>query len=309
MTHSETTGHYLHEVGQIDAVPVQVTVLGAFSIRVAQKSAGPWPRPSAKRVCELLMLRPDHRLPREVAREVLFANLPPKASANALRRAVSMARQALSRLGESGTRLLRADRAQLCIPAEIPLEIDLVTHETALRAGLGMEPGHERDATLSAALLQRAVLLDDEPYSDWAIKPRDALERLRQRALLELARDRASGHGKSRPDAVIDTWEACLAHDPASEEAAANLMRCYAALGQRQLVVRTYRRCRDGLEDLDLEPSSALENAYHRATKQDAELVGHWSQTATELERPYGDLVASRASRDLQISEGWTVAS
>jgi hypothetical protein len=47
--------------------------------------------------------------------------------------------------------LLRADRDHLCTPAEIPLEIDLVTHETALRAGLGMEPGLERDATPSAA--------------------------------------------------------------------------------------------------------------------------------------------------------------
>ena len=315
MKDSGITGHYLHQVhqinvDQIDAVPVRVTLLGAFSIRRAGTIAGPWPRPSAKRLCELLMLRSDHRLPKEVAREVLFARLRPEASANALRKAVSMARQALSPLGEVGSRLLWADRDHLCVSAEVPLEIDLVTHETALRSGLGMQPGGERDSALSAALVDSAILLGDEPYAHWALEPRDALERLRHRARLELARDRTTGHGRSRPDTVIDSWEACLAHDPASEEAAANLMMCYAALGQRQLVARTYRRCRQGLEELDLGPSPALERAYQGATHEDVDFVAPQSRAPGELEdKPRAGLVTGRTTRDTQIPKRWTVAS
>ena len=51
----------------------------------------PWARPSARRLCEILMVSPDHVVARDAAREMLFANLGPEASANALRRALSMA--------------------------------------------------------------------------------------------------------------------------------------------------------------------------------------------------------------------------
>lgn len=257
----------------VDVVPVKVQLLGPFSIRLGEERAGPWPRPSAKRLCELLLVRPDHRLLKEVAREVLFAGLAPDASANALGRAASMARQALSALGETGPRLLQADRCHIWVPENIHLEVDLVTHDAALRRALAMEPGPKRDGALSTALLQDGLLLEDEPYSDWALEPRDALQLLHQRARLELARDRADGHGRSEPAAVIDAWESCLAHDPASEESAAALMRAHSALGQRQLVVRTYRRCRDALEDLGLKPSAALERTYSSATADMLKLV------------------------------------
>ena len=41
-------------------------------------------------------------------------------------------------------------------------------------------------------------------------------------------------------------------------------MSAYAAQGQRHLVARAYRRCCDGLEELGLEPSVALEQAFQR---------------------------------------------
>ena len=121
------------------------------------------------------------------------------------------------------------------------------------------------DVALSMALAEDGVLLEDEPYADWALRPREALELVRQRARLELARDRARGRGRSAPEAVIEAWEACLAHDPACEEAASSLMRVYSARGQRQAVSVTYERCRAALEALGLRASPALEEA-QRAT-------------------------------------------
>ena len=64
------------------------------------------------------------------------------------------------------------------------------------------------------------------------------------------------------PRALFEAWEAVFSHDPASEEAAAALMGTYASEGQRQLAVRTYDRCRAGLQELGFEPSPALERAY-----------------------------------------------
>ncbi len=258
--------HSLHVASRLDKVPVTVTLLGRFTIGLDRNSAGPWPRPPARRVCEMLMLSPDRRLLKEVTAEILFSNRAPKASACALSKALSMARQALLPLGAVGAQLLRTDRDQIYTPAEIPVEIDLVTHEAALRCALATEPGRARDAALSAALLDDGVLLADEPYGDWALERRDALDMLRQRARLELARDRTNGYGRSQLDAIIDAWEMCLTHDLASEEAGITLMRSYAIRGQRQLVVRVYRRCRQGLEELGLIPSPAMEEAYRKAT-------------------------------------------
>ena len=90
---------------------VRVTVLGAFTIRLGARCVGPWYRPSAKRLCELLMLSPGLTLGREVAREALFADLSPAASASALSTALSLSRAALSALGEKGPSLLQSDRA------------------------------------------------------------------------------------------------------------------------------------------------------------------------------------------------------
>jgi DNA-binding SARP family transcriptional activator len=105
------------------------------------------------------------------------------------------------------------------------------------------------------------------------MQARGELERLRQHARMELARDRANGHGRSQPEALVDAWENCLRQDPASEEAAAALMTIYAARGQRQLVARVYRRCHDGLKELGLKPSAAVERALQRATED----AGPWA--------------------------------
>jgi DNA-binding SARP family transcriptional activator len=266
MERAPKIGHFRRIADPLDRVQVTVTLLGPFTIGHDGRSAGPWSRPPAKRLCELLMLAPDHRLPREALQEMLFSQLAPRASAKALTRAISLARQAVQPLGAVGPRLLRADRDHISVPAEIPLEIDLERHQAALGYALAMRPGVARDGALLAALLDDGVVLADEPYCDWALEPRDALEVLRQRARLELARDRTKGYGQSHLDAVIEAWEICLRHDPASEESAMALMRAYASRGERQLVVRTYRRSRVGLAELGLEPSTIMEHLYQSAT-------------------------------------------
>jgi class 3 adenylate cyclase len=234
-------------------------MLGPFAITLGENTAGPWPRPTAKRLCELVLVSSGRRIGREAACEVLFPNLSPDAASNALSKALTLARSVLSRLGAPAAELLEADRANIWVGSNCRLDIDFGPHEEALRSALRMEPGGRRDEALLAALSNEGVLLEDEPYADWAAGPREHLETLRQKARTELARDRARGEGRSQPEAVIEAWEKCLDHDPGSEEAASALMRLHAARGHRHLALQTYDRCRAALEDLGLRVSPALD--------------------------------------------------
>ncbi len=177
-----------------------------------------------------------------------------------------MARAALAGLGEPGEpapALLEADLTHIW--ANPAVEVDAAEHEQALRAALAMGPGHERDGLLATALADDGELLADEPYADWALRPRERLEALRQEARVALARDRARGAGDTRPEAQLAAWAACAEHDPASEEAAAALVRGYFAAGHRELAVRAYERCRAALGELGLGLSPWLEEVYATA--------------------------------------------
>jgi class 3 adenylate cyclase len=249
---------------------VTVNLLGPFTISVCGRAAGPWPRPTAKRLCELVFLSPGWRVSRDLAREELFPGLDAHAGARALSKALSLARGVLFELGEPAAGLLRADLGHIWVSPAVRVDIDLEAHEEALIAALAMVPGQGRDDRLVTALADDAELLADEPYAEWALRPRERLEALRQEARLALARDRSRGAGRSRPEAVVEAWESCSEHDPACEEAAAALMRAYSSQGLRHLAVRTYERCRAALEELGLRISPALDEVHAEATFEPA---------------------------------------
>ena len=243
---------------------VRVRLLGEFAITAGDRTAGPWPRPSARRLCALLLVSPGRRVSRDLACEELFPRLEPRAAARSLSKALSMARTALAELGEPGAALLGADLVHLWLSPEILVDADV--QADALYAGLAMAPGQGRDDVLAAALAADGELLPDEPYADWADRARDQLNSLRQEARLALARDRAKGAGRSGPQDVTAAWLACLDHDPACEEAAGALVRGYLAQGRPEQAARVFERCRAALEDLGLRISPSLERIYASAT-------------------------------------------
>ena len=120
---------------------VQVRLLGTFAISVGAKSAGPWPRLSAKRLMELVFLSPRRRIAREVASDTLFLDLAPRASTNAMYNALSAARAVLAELGGPAAGMLRTDRTHIYVPPEVPVEVDLALHEHALSAALRFPRG------------------------------------------------------------------------------------------------------------------------------------------------------------------------
>ena len=244
---------------------VEVRALGQFSISVEGRSVGPWPRPTAKRLCQLVLLSPGRSISRDLACDELFPKLGPGGAVRALSKALSMARQALSQLGEPGASMLEADAANIWAKGEVQVSIDVEHHEAALKEALDIGPGQRRDDRLMAALAEQGVFLADEPYLDWVLPTRERLEALRQQARLAVARDRSRGFGRAGETDVLRAWEACFAAEPTCEDAAAALIQSYSAHGHRSLAVATYERCLRELEDLGLPPSPALERARRRA--------------------------------------------
>ena len=154
---------------------VQANLLGLFSIELGDKSAGPWSRPNARRLCQLVLVSPGRRTTREVACEALFPNLPPARARRALTTSLSLARAALSNLGGPGLDLLHADSALIWANPAIPLRVDAELQEEKLRSALETEPGIERDNQLGLALMDTGAFLEGE-IGDWAVRPRERLD-------------------------------------------------------------------------------------------------------------------------------------
>jgi class 3 adenylate cyclase/tetratricopeptide (TPR) repeat protein len=239
-----------------------VNLLGPFSVVLADQTAGPWERPVAKRLCGLVLVSPGRRVTREAACQALFPNLGPGEAARGVSKALSMSRAALAVFGAAGKELLQADRTHIWAAGDCPLQVDYDAHLEMLRSGLEASPGAERDILLTTALKNEAALLEDEPAAEWAARPREHLEWRRQEARLTVARDRASGFGRSRPDDLVGAWEDCLSHDPSSEEAASALVRMYGAQKRFLLAESAHGRCRTALEGMGLRASPALEQVY-----------------------------------------------
>ena len=177
--------------------PVRVRLLGEFTITAGDRAAGAWPRPSARRLCALLLVSPGRRVTRDLACEELFPRLEPRAAARSLSKALSMARAALAELGEPGAALLGADLTHLWLPQEILVDAD--AQADALYAGLAMGPGQGRDDALAAALAADGELLPDEPYADWADRARDQLELAAPGGKARPGQGPGEGRGAVRP--------------------------------------------------------------------------------------------------------------
>jgi adenylate cyclase len=238
---------------------VEVKLLGRFSVTLGDQSNGQWPRPSARRLCQLVLTSPGRRVERERVCEALFPTLGGEAAARSLYRAVSMARITLRKLGSPGADWLRADSHQIWADPSVELLVDLDAHEQALRRALLADPGMPRDSSLVQALEVRGVPLEDEPEAEWAHAVRARIGCVRQQARLELARDRWRGVGRARPEEVLDAWQACFEADATCEEAASALMRIYLAQSRRAPAVAVYERCSGALSTLGLKVPCELE--------------------------------------------------
>ncbi|HEU5265476.1 MAG TPA: BTAD domain-containing putative transcriptional regulator, partial [Jatrophihabitans sp.] len=122
----------------------------------------------------------------------------------------------------------------------LPYAYDVETFETLLARS---RTATNVDADLSAAVdLYHGDFLNDLVGESWIDERRHQLRRAFERALAALARLHARA---GRYDDAIDVLHRAIAQDPLSEAAHRELMRCYAASGQRGSALRQYKTLSD----------------------------------------------------------------
>jgi DNA-binding SARP family transcriptional activator len=128
-------------------------MLGPFTVTAANdaKTAGPWPRPTARRLCQLVLVSPG--ITRDLACETLFPGTEPRSAARALSKALSMARAALAELGEPAASVLQADLTHIWATSDAQVDAD--EQQAALARALAMRSGPERESALVDALSRR----------------------------------------------------------------------------------------------------------------------------------------------------------
>lgn len=143
---------------------------------------------------------------------------------------------------------------------------DVDEMETSYRQARGFDTSGEGERALAG--YRRAVEIYRGPfmdgcYMDWALVERTRLEQMAIDAMTRVAQ---LFQLQGQPRESAEYAEKALQLTPESQELHLLLMRAYMASGRPEQAVRQYDVCRKILEnDLGIEPSLALVEAYHRA--------------------------------------------
>jgi predicted ATPase len=167
---------------------VSVTLLGGFAADIGGTpvAESAWRLKKARELVKLLALAPGHRLHREQAMDLLWADREPAAAANNLNQAVHVARRALD--AES----IEGRDEVLVLVADVDVDRFSVA---AANARQTRTPGAYR----AALALYGGELLPENRYDDWAAERRDELTDLAAELDAELAALAPDGADRLRP--------------------------------------------------------------------------------------------------------------
>ena len=216
-------------------------------------------RRKPKQLIKLLALQPHHQLHREQAMEFLWPDSDPELAANNLHKAIHMARHALepelNSAADSHFILTQGTQILLTAPGQLWIDVEMFEQRAAEAIKADDEIAYQE-----ALAIYQSDLLSEDLYDDWAATRREQLRSDHQELLLKLAR---LHEGNGRYIQSISRFKELLAADPSNEEAHRQLMRLYAATGNRQQALRQHKECCEVLrKELDAAPEQATSALY-----------------------------------------------
>ncbi|MEZ4868368.1 MAG: BTAD domain-containing putative transcriptional regulator [Caldilineaceae bacterium] len=246
-----------------------VYCLGVFRVYQDEQAVEEWPSSKGQAIFKYLLL---HRA-RPIAKEVLMDLFWPEAAPDAARNNLNVAIYGLRRALRSGrpnfSHVLFQSDCYLLNP-ELTLWVDVEEFDQQLTSGRQAEAAGDAAAAFTAyhaaEALYQSELLSEDRYEDWIFNRRQYY----QEQYLHLL-DYLSQYYLAR-----QAYELCanivrkqLAVDGCQEEAHRRLMLCHSRQGQLHLALRQYHQCVETLaRELDVEPSPATTDLYHRLRRQ-----------------------------------------
>jgi len=223
-----------------------------------------WKTKKAKYILAYLLAHWDEDVAEEKILYAFWPDSPPKKARQSLHTALYQIRQLFqSYLGEQKYNYILHEKEFYRFNVETEHYIDLKEFEQFYRAGIrAMEEGKEEEGI---ALLQKAETLFigeflEGYFSDWAIEYRENSRKIYIDILFRLAQHffRASKY-----EVCLDYSQKILGSDSCRQDIHMMIMKCYQALGQKELAIRQYQICTQILKrELNISPSTEIMALY-----------------------------------------------
>ena len=251
-----------------ELIRLEIHCLDGFQVSYDGVKVERWESMKAKSLLQYLMARPRKPVAKEMLMEALWPGCEPKVSSNNLKAAMHGLRQTFSNLfsKDQDSPYIVFTQGIYQINPEILLWLDVEQFELHWEKGRRLQAeGKQGEAMrefMLAEELYKSDYLADDPYEEWTILRREALQDTYLNILSKLA------------DSYLqnDDYENCIIYclkildkDPCREDAYQRIMRCYYRSGRRSRSLRWYEICRKAVElELDTAPDPETSRLYHK---------------------------------------------
>ncbi len=223
-----------------------------------------WKTKKAKYILAYLLAHWDEEVAEEKILYAFWPDSPPKKARQSLHTALYQIRQLFqSYLGEQKYNYILHEKEFYRFNIETEHYIDLKEFEGFYKAGIrAIDEGREEEGI---ALLQKAETLFigeflEGYFSDWAIEYRENSRKMYIDILVRLAQHFFKA---SKYEVCLDYSQKSLASDSCRQDIHMMVMKCYQALGQKELAIRQYQICTQILKrELNISPSTEIMALY-----------------------------------------------
>ena len=222
-------------------VDIAVHVLGPFRLALAGHVVETSNGGKSLRVLKYLLSHRDRPVPKDVLIDIFWPALDVDSVGRSLHQAIYTLRKTL-RIGADDAQHVVFENGAYLINPKLSVWCDLDVFESSAAAGRVAEmEGRMVEAIADFSCAERCYrgdYLADSPYEEWAIGDR---ERLRLQYVDVANRLADLLFDSDDVDAAATVSQKLLRHEPCDDATHRRLIRCYALIGQRNLVIRQYR--------------------------------------------------------------------
>jgi ATP/maltotriose-dependent transcriptional regulator MalT/DNA-binding SARP family transcriptional activator len=251
---AELAAGLLRAVATPPSDPVRIQALGGFRVLRAGEPvpAEEWQSRKARDLLKVLVARRGRAVPREVLMEALWPDEDPARLSNRLSVALSTVRAVLDpERRHPSDRFVIADKHVVAL-GQVPVDVEEFL--AAAAAGLERFAGGERAEALAQLAAAEAAFtgdfLEDDPYEDWTLSPREEARAVYLRVARTLARAAAEA---GEHDQAVRYHLRVLERDAYDEEAHLGLVATLAAAGRHGEARRRYRIYGEQMAELGVE--------------------------------------------------------